>query len=111
MYAGPYGYELVSGGSQPELEDLAVRSLLYSKLHCLKLVFAMHFMVQRAGNSQQPSTFPAWPDFAFKADTHVGSWPIMWCLASIPTKCSLVMFLPCPQCCHYALLAVNVPSQ
>ncbi|CAK0782583.1 hypothetical protein CVIRNUC_005792 [Coccomyxa viridis] len=58
---GSYGFELMSGGSKAQVEEHAARSLVYAKLHGLELVFAVHFIVQRAATRQQPVTFPTWP--------------------------------------------------
>ena len=58
---GSYGFELMSGGSRAQVEEHAARSLVYAKLHGLELVFAVHFIVQRATTRQQPVTFPTWP--------------------------------------------------
>ena len=61
MYAGPYGYEVMSGGSSSQVAEHAARSLLYARLHGLEVVFAVHFMVRRTGDQRKPITFPAWP--------------------------------------------------
>ena len=64
IFVGPYGFELMSGGTAAQVHDHAARSLLYAALHGLQTVFAVHFRVQRAGDQHQDisDAFPRWPD-------------------------------------------------
>ena len=61
VYAGPFGYKVMSGGSSSQVADHAASSVLYAKLHGLEVVFAVHFKVCRASDQRKPITFPAWP--------------------------------------------------
>ena len=61
VYAGPFGYKVMSGGSSSQVADHAASSVLYAKLHGLEVVFAVHFKVRRASDQRKPITFPAWP--------------------------------------------------
>ena len=83
---GSYGFELMSGGSRAQVEEHAARSLAYAKLHGLELVFAVHFIVQRATTRQQPVTFPTWPAIP-KADEQVS--PVRPCSLQLLTKQSV----------------------
>jgi len=66
IFVGPYGFELMSGGTATQVCEHAARSLLYAALYRLQTVFAVHFRVQRADDEHQDMSyvFPRWPDLS-----------------------------------------------